>query len=278
MGKKINVANIAAGLDSVQSVTDELSIISYPASIPVEQIKLHSDNKASKRDTPETIEDLADSIRMVGLLHPLTITKVSDTEYVLESGECRYKAITTHLHWSHVQCTVFERKTNADAKLALLTANLQVRSYSTEDKLELYRELEETLRELKAEGQFKGGIQKKIAEVMKIGDRQVRKYNAASKLQERKKAELSADFGETQPEITNIAKAARAVKAYEKKPTPQVVEPVESSKFEDSTIDDFIKPGSTAIASDSTCAGTEAAVIAAYMEKLVAEEIGENVG
>lgn len=86
------------------------------------------------------------------------------------------------------------------------------RDYTAEQKLTLYEEYRELLNELKASGEFKGGIQKGVAELMHVSDRQVRTYRTMSEqLTEPEKVDLAAGtlkFGEAQ----NIA-VERAAKA-----------------------------------------------------------------
>ena len=57
--------------------------------IPVEYIYPAKDNPYAADDTDEALYALAMSIRINGLLNPLVLNKVSDTEYRIISGEKR---------------------------------------------------------------------------------------------------------------------------------------------------------------------------------------------
>jgi len=59
--------------------------------IPVEQIE-RNQYQPRQEFEPEALEQLADSIKLHGIIQPLTVRKVSDTEYQLISGERRLRA------------------------------------------------------------------------------------------------------------------------------------------------------------------------------------------
>ena len=45
-----------------------------------------------KQFDPETLEELADSIRSQGILQPLIVEKINDDDYIIVAGERRYRA------------------------------------------------------------------------------------------------------------------------------------------------------------------------------------------
>lgn len=135
-------------------------------------------NTYAANDTNDSIRDLADQIETVGLLNPLGVIQ-SGNRYKLFSGERRYRAITQYLHWDKIPCRIFEGVSAGRAQLMLHIAN-GGRDYTAEQKLTLYEEYRELLNELKASGEFKGGIQKGVAELMHVSDRQVRTYRTMS--------------------------------------------------------------------------------------------------
>jgi len=49
-------------------------------------------NQPRKQFDPETLEELADSIRSQGILQPLLVEKISDDDYSIIAGERRYRA------------------------------------------------------------------------------------------------------------------------------------------------------------------------------------------
>ncbi len=171
-----NVTGSAAA--NILSAFSENAAQSHIMDILVHLIVLHPDNTASRHDTDESIRELADNIRVNGLLHPLVVRKLADGTYRLISGERRYRAITTYLDWKTIPCTVYENISDAEEKIMLISANLETRRYSKEDLLQLYTEYDTALRQLKEEGAYKGGIQKGIAVLMGVSERQIRNYRA----------------------------------------------------------------------------------------------------
>jgi ParB family chromosome partitioning protein len=58
--------------------------------------KVHPNpNQPRKQFDPETLEELAESIRSQGILQPLLVEKSGDEEYVIIAGERRYRAALT---------------------------------------------------------------------------------------------------------------------------------------------------------------------------------------
>jgi ParB/RepB/Spo0J family partition protein len=200
MSKKINVGNILAGLNEVKAVTESLSVTPTHESIPARYIKLNPHNTAAENDTPESIAELAAGIKAAGLIHPLAVNKISDTEYRLISGEHRYKAITTHLGWETIPCTVYPNISLAAETVTLLIANLQTREYTVAQKLGFYKELDTALHQMKENGEYQGSISKGVAQLLGVSDRQIRKYKQITENMTE----------EEQKNITNINEAAAA--------------------------------------------------------------------
>lgn len=208
--KKLNLGNINAGLSTIKELANENAGIARDELIDVSLIDFANKNTYAANDTDDSIRDLADQIETVGLLNPLGVIQ-SGNRYKLFSGERRYRAITQYLHWDKIPCRIFEGVSAGRAQLMLHIAN-GGRDYTAEQKLTLYEEYRELLNELKASGEFKGGIQKGVAKLMHVSDRQVRTYRTMSEqLTEPEKVDLAAGtlkFGEAQ----NIA-VERAAKA-----------------------------------------------------------------
>lgn len=173
---KLNLANISAGLNSVKSITENLDTTSHSENVPAELIFPAEDNPYAEDDTPESLNALAENIRTNGLISPLAVNKISPDEYRLISGERRYKAITQYLHWKTIPCMVYDHISPNSAQLKLHAANLEVREYSTEQKLRFYTETNKLLHSMKESGEYTGPIQKGVAELLGVSDRQVRKY------------------------------------------------------------------------------------------------------
>ena len=176
--KKLNLGNINAGLDNIKELAAENSGIARDELIEASLIDFAAKNTYAADDNDDTIRELADQIEEVGLLNPLGVIQNGE-RYRLFSGERRYKAITTHLHWDKIPCRVFEGVSPDRAQLMLHVAN-GGREYTAARKLELYEEYKELLERMKANGEFKGGIQKGIADLLNVSDRQVRNYKVMS--------------------------------------------------------------------------------------------------
>lgn len=172
----INVANIAKQLNRVENENSENITLSKPMRLHRTELVLNPNNTAALNDTPESIEQLADSISASGLIHPITVNKVDEHKYMILSGERRFKAITSYLDWEYIPCTVYENLDNDMVSVVTVQANLQAREYSASDKLQLYCELETALKNLKAAGKYKGGISRGIAQLLGVSEQQVWKY------------------------------------------------------------------------------------------------------
>ena len=207
MAKNINQSAAAVFLSAFGDETKSQHQV-----IPVEQITLHYDNTAAKNDTPESIQQLADSIEANGLIHPLAVNQIAEGQYRLLSGERRYRAITECLQWETVPCTVYNNLSTAMEQLILVSANLQARDYSAADKLELYVQAEAALREMKSSGKYRGGIQRGVAALLNVSEQQVGKY----------KAIVAGYTPDELPAIKNIDAAAKAVR----QPKAQAPEPM----------------------------------------------------
>lgn len=176
--KKLNLGNITAGLETLKGLQEQNASVARSEQIRADLIDLAEKNSYAADDTEDSIRDLADQIEECGLLNPLGVIE-HNGRYTLFSGERRYKAITQYLHWETIPCRVFEGVSVRRAQLMLHVGNGR-REYSPALKLALYEEYRQLLEEMKAAGEFKGGIQKGIAELLNISDRQVRTYRAMS--------------------------------------------------------------------------------------------------
>lgn len=203
---RINTDNINAGLAAVQSIAAEMDVIGRLRNLPADQIELNPDNTAARRDTEESIDELAAALEMCGPIHPLAVNQIAPNRYMLISGERRYRAMTTRLHMKEIPCNVYS---NLDSDMiALMTpaANIFTRSYSAVDKLALFEELYRALESLKAKGKYKGAIGKSIASMMNVSERQVSAYRKI----------CSNTSPDERQQITNIEKAVNDIRSAEK--------------------------------------------------------------
>lgn len=175
MKKTIDVNGMFAKLNQVKEVTEKLANTSRSELIETDLIFPSKDNPYNRQDTPEIVSQLATTIEAIGLIHPLTVRKVNDEYYEIISGERRYKAIKT-LGWKKIPCTVYDNLSDDKAQLMLHVANLETREYTPGEKLQFYPATEECIKKLISSGEYTGTLQQGIAEMLKISDRQVRKY------------------------------------------------------------------------------------------------------
>lgn len=224
--KKLDFGTISAGLDTLQNTLERNSGIGWSELVAADAIDFAEKNTYAADDTNETIRELADQIEVAGLLSPLGVIKEGN-RYRLFSGERRYRAITTYLHWEKIPCQVFEGVSANKAQLMLHMANAS-REYSPARKLELYEEYNALLRQMKENGEFSGGVQKGVAELLNVSDRQVRTYRTTD---EPEVMQLSL-FPSEQEQIRIIDEAA------------EIVPPISAFSFSQEEIDNVLRLGS----------------------------------
>ena len=176
--KKLNLGNINAGLNSLKAATDNAAQNGRFELIDTALIDFAAKNSYAADDNEESYKELAANIDEVGLLTPLGVI-VNGNRYTLFSGERRFRAITTYLHWTKVPCYVFETKSVRKAQLMLHQANAS-RESTPQRKLQLYEEYRELLEEMKEAGEIKGGMQEHLAKLMGVSERSVRYYKQMS--------------------------------------------------------------------------------------------------
>ncbi len=174
----INLDNISAAFGKVKAVANNISIISHSENVALENIvpsEYNSYNEFDTQNNNEAVHQLADSIAVQGLIEPIVLNKVSEDKYIILSGERRYKAIRL-LNWKSVTAQVYDNLDNTTANLILHTSNLEVRDYTSGQKLIFYKDVKKLLEDMKSQGQLTGGMQKALANMLHINERQVRKY------------------------------------------------------------------------------------------------------
>lgn len=134
----INVESAKKQLASIkEKMATTQNNVGHTEQIYCEDIHLNPKNTFNEKDDDETIEELAESIKAVGLLHPIVVNKKNDDYYEIISGERRYRAITKYIHWRTIPCMVFDNISEDVAQLKLFIANLAVRDY-TPQQMSLY--------------------------------------------------------------------------------------------------------------------------------------------
>lgn len=173
----INLDNINSAFNKVKAVANNISIISHSENVSLENIVPSDYNPYNEYDTQndnEAVRQLADSIAVQGLIEPIVLNKIKD-KYIILSGERRYKAIKL-LNWKSVPAQVYDNLDTTTANLILHTSNLEVRDYTSGQKLIFYKDVRKLLEDMKSKGQLTGGMQKALANMLHINERQVRKY------------------------------------------------------------------------------------------------------
>lgn len=177
-------------VSKAKDTTDALKFRPHEEILPLSSIELSKDNDFALNDTPEEIQELAESIRINGLMHPLVINRVDGVNRLI-SGERRCKALWI-LGYDNIRCTVYNDISYAAEIRMLYEANLKSRSYTAAEKLQFYEKLKNILLEQKEKGEYEGPIQMGVAKLMGITDRQARKYDRISQnLGEEDKQRLS---------------------------------------------------------------------------------------
>ena len=171
----INLKNLDKRINSVTASGEKLTTLAHFEEVSVDYIIPAKNNVCAKKDTAESIQELADSIAATGLIHDWTVNKISETEYHLISGERRFRAVTEILQWRTIPCRVYEHMSDDNAQLMLLEANLQVRHYSDGELLDFYKEAEAIIERMQVKAP-----QQALAALLGKSTRQIRKYQAIS--------------------------------------------------------------------------------------------------
>lgn len=174
----INIDNLNAAFDKANTVAKEINKISHSETVKLDLIfpsEYNPYNEFDEVNDNEIVKQLADSILVQGLIEPIVLNKVNDDRYIILSGERRFKAVSL-LGWKAVNAQVYDNLDNTTAQLVLHSSNLEVREYTSGQKLVFYKDVKGLLAKMKDEGKISGGLQKAIANMLHINDRQVRKY------------------------------------------------------------------------------------------------------
>lgn len=104
--------------------------------IPIAQIELSEFNARKNLDEGQedsTINDLADSIRLQGLLSPITVLKKSDTVFALIAGQRRLLACKS-LGWTKIPAIIRDNLSDIDATIISLVENIHRADMNPLDK------------------------------------------------------------------------------------------------------------------------------------------------
>ena len=165
-------------LDLVSNFTENVLSLNT-----MEVLQIHcSDIQTNNQNFFEVanIEELADSIDLVGLQQPLVVTK-TDIGYLLIAGHRRFEAVKS-LGWDTVPCIVSKPINNELEMLALIQTNTQTRDLTYAERMEAARRTEEILLALKAKGyKFSGRFRDKIGEIVNESGAAIARMQAIDK-------------------------------------------------------------------------------------------------
>lgn len=126
------------------------------------------------------VDELAESIELVGLQQPLVVTK-SSNGYLLIAGHRRFAAVKS-LEWETVPCIISSQPNSELETLALIQTNTQTRELSYTERIEAVKRTEQALKSLKEKGyKFSGRLRDKIAEITKESPSEIGKMQAIEK-------------------------------------------------------------------------------------------------
>lgn len=233
----INLDNINSAFSNAKVNIAEISKISHSEQVPVSLIRPSEYNPYNQFDGEndnEIVRQLADSINVQGLIEPIVLNKINDNCYIILSGERRYKAVMI-LGWKYVPAQVYNNLDDITASLILHSSNLEVREYTSGQKLIFYKDVKKLLSQMKDNGQLTGGMQKAISNMLNVNERQVRKYERiCNELSEDEQAQII----DNDLSINEGYKIAQQRK-NERKHNEQSVR--EDNKISDSTASDMVQ-------------------------------------
>lgn len=94
---KMNKTGLGRGLDALISIDDTPDVLmteETPSSIcEIEIVEIHPNPEQPRREfSKESLEELAESIRHIGVIQPITLRMEDDGTYMIIAGERRYRA------------------------------------------------------------------------------------------------------------------------------------------------------------------------------------------
>lgn len=157
--------------------------------IDIDCIDFNPKNFYGESDTQEDIQELAESIKEIGLMHNILVIPSGNGRYVIITGEKRTKAFK-YLYetekddkWKYIPASIRDdMKNDSDVEIALIKANRDVRERSETVKAKEVEILEKLYEVKKASGEKVGIVRKKIAEDLGMSERQIQRYKKVNEL------------------------------------------------------------------------------------------------
>ena len=111
-----------------------MKIIEY-RDVPLDQIDI-GQSQARTRDVEKNLDDLARSIRTVGLLEPIVLAPLDDGTYEVITGQRRYLAVE-RLGWESISAGILDHNPDDDISKAIsLTENMVREDMSSRDYID----------------------------------------------------------------------------------------------------------------------------------------------
>ena len=184
MAKKFNMAELAKeALGDVR-----LSEVDTVKTIDVGLILANEANFYEMSD----LEELAASIELVGLLHPVVVKPREGAGYVLIDGERRFRAMTDVLGRTEIPCIVRQPVNDVVEELMLIEANRTQRKMTSADLSKQAERYTELLAKLKEAGvEIPGRLRDRVAEALQVSSSKLARLHA---IRENLTPEMLEDF------------------------------------------------------------------------------------
>lgn len=177
MAKKFNLAELMGEAVS-KSDTGEMRV----EQIPLAEIEENENNSYAQND----IDELAESIKVIGLQQPLVVRRKAEGEYLLLAGHRRRNALAL-LDRKTAPCIVLDADLDPSIQTLILHwTNTMARGgggLTAEYTGQAAKEIEAALRDLQARGvvELPGKLRQYVAEVLKTSESQIARAKAIDK-------------------------------------------------------------------------------------------------
>ena len=179
--KKILKDNLAKSVNKVEEKTISFDSGNNLKTISVDELMENEINKEVFREmNEEEFERLKNSISDVGLLQPLSVVK-TDKGYKLIAGHQRLKALK-ELGINTAPVLILNYKDETDGHVALVHANLAARQLNEIDLARAIAYEKNLLKEKKKSGEFKGDINKTVADSLNLSKETLKRVEKLNKL------------------------------------------------------------------------------------------------
>lgn len=133
----------------------------------------------------DDVDELKESILLVGLQQNLVVRSISDNKYELVAGHRRLKALLSIVDSGYdkyklVPCMITDNDEDL-IKIQLIMTNSTTRELTEFEKMKQATELKKVLEKMKSDNKLDGGVRKSVAELLKMSNTQVARYEVIEK-------------------------------------------------------------------------------------------------